>query len=135
MSVPVTGAPGRAGAARYPRHSAGPRSLLVNELFLSIQGEGPEQGYPTVLARLTGCNLRCAYCDSAHAYFEGERASLPELVRRVSAFGVRRVLITGGEPMAQAATPALCRALIRNGHSVSMETNGSFDSPFCRAPS
>jgi 7-carboxy-7-deazaguanine synthase len=115
------------GAGRYLKRSAGEPTLLLNELYASLQGEGPEQGYPTVLVRLTGCNLRCGYCDSAFSFFKGERVTLSEVVERVLAFGVSRVLVTGGEPMAQRETPALCRALLRAGRSVSIETNGSYD--------
>jgi 7-carboxy-7-deazaguanine synthase len=114
------------GAARYLGERPEAASLLVNEVYASLQGEGPETGYPTVLVRLTGCNLRCRYCDSAFAFFKGERISLEEVCERVAGFGIRRVLVTGGEPMAQAATPALCRALLRSGHDVSIETGGAF---------
>jgi len=114
------------GADRYPPPRAGEVTLLVNELYASVQGEGPEVGYPTVLVRLTGCNLRCHYCDSAFAFFRGERVGLSALVERIGSFGLPRVLITGGEPMAQGGTPALCRALLRRGLKVSVETNGSY---------
>jgi 7-carboxy-7-deazaguanine synthase len=102
-------------------------TLLVNEIYASLQGEGPEQGYPTVLVRLTGCNLRCTYCDSAFAFFKGERRTLRSVVDEVAGHGISRVLVTGGEPMAQRETPALCRALLRAGHEVSIETNGAYD--------
>ncbi|MCI4397609.1 MAG: radical SAM protein [Acidobacteria bacterium] len=114
------------GAARYPRKRGGGLSLLVNEVYASIQGEGPETGFPTVLVRLAGCNLRCSYCDSAYAFYKGERTEVPALVERISSYGVARVLITGGEPMAQAGTAALCRALVRRRLGVSIETNGSY---------
>jgi 7-carboxy-7-deazaguanine synthase len=126
MSVASEGGPERRGAERYPRAGPGPATLLLNELYLSLQGEGPEQGFPTVLLRLAGCNLRCSYCDSAYAFFEGRRVSLAEAVERTLSFGVKRVLVTGGEPMAQAATPALCRSLLGKGLSVSLETNGAY---------
>jgi 7-carboxy-7-deazaguanine synthase len=121
------GARGPRGSERYPAARRGPDTLLVNELFASIQGEGPEQGYPTALVRLTGCNLRCGYCDSAFAFFEGTRMRLGEIVEKAGGLGLARVLVTGGEPMAQAATPALCRALLRRRHLVSVETNGTYD--------
>ncbi len=114
------------GAERYPRPRAGKITLLVNEIYASIQGEGPQTGFPTVLARLAGCNLRCSYCDSSHAFYEGERIELGALVERISSYRLRRVLVTGGEPMAQAGTPALCRALLRGRFKVSIETNGSY---------
>jgi len=114
------------GADRYPPPRAGEVTLLLNELYASVQGEGPETGYPTVLVRLTGCNLRCKYCDSAFAFFKGDRVGLSALVEKVRSFGIPRVLLTGGEPMAQGGTPALCRALLRHGLRVSIETNGAY---------
>ncbi len=115
------------GAKRYLKRAEAEPTLLVNEIYASLQGEGPEQGYPTVLLRLTGCNLRCTYCDSAFAFFKGERRTLRSVVETVAAFGIGRVLVTGGEPMAQRETPALCRALLRAGHAVSIETNGAYE--------
>jgi 7-carboxy-7-deazaguanine synthase len=120
------------GADRYPARPSARRTLLVNELYASLQGEGPEIGYPTVLVRLTGCNLRCSYCDSAFSFYEGARISIDDVVRKVRELKISRVLITGGEPMAQAGAPALCRALLKAGHCVSMETNGSCD--LCTIP-
>lgn len=114
------------GSARYPARPA-PGSLLVNEIYACIQGEGPEQGCPIVLVRLTGCNLRCGYCDSAFAFYEGRRRAIPDVVQQVASFKIGRVLVTGGEPLAQSGTPAFCRALLREGLSVSIETNGSYD--------
>ena len=115
------------GASRYLRRNLAEPTLLVNEIYASLQGEGPEQGYPTILLRLTGCNLRCSYCDSAFAFFKGERMRLSEVLERASSYGIERVLVTGGEPMAQRETPALCKALLKSGHSVSVETNGAYD--------
>ena len=104
---------GPAGAERYPKPRAGEPAILLNELYASLQGEGPEQGHPTVSVRLTGCNLRCGYCDSAFSFYQGGRISLREVVARVAGYGIRRVLVTGGEPLAQpeflAALLAECR--------------------------
>ena len=115
------------GAARYLGERREPRTLLVNEIYASIQGEGPEQGFPCVLLRLTGCPLRCSYCDSAFAFFEGRRMAVEEAAEAAGRFGIPRVLVTGGEPLAQAATPLLCRVLQERGHRVSVETNGAHD--------
>ncbi len=117
---------GPKGAERYPRRGSGGASLLVNEVYASIQGEGPQTGFPTVIVRLTGCNLRCSYCDSTRTFFDGEKEEIGHLVERISAFRLRRVLVTGGEPLAQAATPDLCGALLNRGLDVSIETNGSY---------
>lgn len=126
MSDTSTERPAPVGAERYPRAPGSKATLLVNEIYASLQGEGPEQGYPTVLIRLTGCNLRCTYCDSAFSFYNGTRAALRAVVEEAHAYGIRRVLVTGGEPMAQAGTPALCRGLLRLGHAVSVETNGAY---------
>lgn len=115
------------GAARYLGKKPTPRTLLVNEIYASLQGEGPEQGYPCVLVRLTGCPLRCSYCDSPFAFFEGRRMTVDEVVEEAGRFGIARVLVTGGEPLAQAAAPVLCRVLLEKGHRVSVETNGVED--------
>ncbi len=117
---------GPVGIERYRYAGSRLSPLLVNEIYPSLQGEGPEQGYPTVLVRLTGCNLRCTYCDSAFSFFKGERMPLEAVVDTVGSHGVRRVLVTGGEPMAQAGTPDLCRILLEKGYAVSIETNGSY---------
>ncbi|MEW6757168.1 MAG: radical SAM protein, partial [Acidobacteriota bacterium] len=122
----MTESDGGSGASRYLGAKPPAASLLINEIYPCLQGEGPETGYPTVLVRLTGCNLRCLYCDSAFAYYEGERMSVDAVCARADGFGIPRVLVTGGEPMAQAATPALCGALLRGGHRVSVETSGAF---------
>ncbi len=114
------------GAARYTREETAEFSFLVNETFVSIQGEGPQQGIPTFFIRLTGCNLRCRYCDTTYAYFEGNRRTLGELVREAADSKAPSVLVTGGEPMAQAGAPALCRALLEEGLDVTLETNGTF---------
>lgn len=129
-SLPQTDRPppaGEKGAARYLKRALAEPTLIVNEIYASLQGEGPEQGYPTVLVRLTGCNLRCAYCDSAFAFYKGERRTLASVVEEACAHRIERILVTGGEPMAQRETPALCRALLRAGRSVSIETNGAYD--------
>ncbi len=99
--------------------------MRVTEIFRSIQGESSRAGLPCVFVRLTGCNLRCVWCDSAYAFEGGTERSLDEIVAAVEAFGIRRVEITGGEPMLQPDTPELCRRLLDRGYEVLLETGGS----------
>ncbi|MBS3895299.1 7-carboxy-7-deazaguanine synthase QueE [Silanimonas sp.] len=101
--------------------------LKVTEVFLSLQGESRSVGWPTVFIRLTGCPLRCRYCDSAYAFHGGEWRSIPELVDQARAFGVRHVCVTGGEPLAQRRCLALLAALCDAGFEVSLETSGALD--------
>lgn len=101
--------------------------LQVNEIFYSIQGESSYAGRPCVFVRLTGCNLRCTYCDTKYAYEEGISMVIPEIVARVSSYGCRLVEITGGEPLLQPQTPELVRTLLDLRFTVLMETNGSLD--------
>jgi 7-carboxy-7-deazaguanine synthase len=102
-------------------------SLLVNEIFYSIQGESIYSGCPCIFVRLTGCNLKCTYCDTQYAYEGGEKMEIPQLIRRVAGYKCRWVEITGGEPMLQNETPILVSRLLDNGYVVMMETNGSLD--------
>lgn len=99
--------------------------LNVYEIFPTILGESSRSGYPVVLVRLTGCNLRCRYCDTAYAYSGGQELPLPEIIRRIQGPGLSLVLITGGEPLLQAETPALIKNLLDSGMTVLIETNGS----------
>lgn len=101
--------------------------LRVNEIFHSIQGESCRAGWPCVFVRLTGCNLRCTYCDTRYAYEEGEEMTVPDVVSRVKAFRCPMVEITGGEPLIQEETPRLAEALLSAGLTVLVETNGSRD--------
>ncbi len=101
--------------------------IMLNEIFFSLQGESSRQGLPCVLVRLTGCNLRCGYCDTPYAYQEGREADIEEILDEVKKFGCRLVEITGGEPMAQPETAALARRLLELDFTVMVETNGSFD--------
>jgi len=102
-------------------------ALLVNEIFKSIQGESWFAGMPCVFLRLTGCNLRCNYCDTKYAYEEGEEFSVEELVERAARYNCRMVDITGGEPLLQEETPNLAAALLEKARTILVETNGSFD--------
>ncbi|MEW6719018.1 MAG: radical SAM protein [Thermodesulfobacteriota bacterium] len=99
--------------------------LTVTEIFASIQGETSYAGYPFAFVRLTGCNLRCRYCDTAYAYDSGVEFSLDDAVSRVAAFGLRRVCVTGGEPLLQEEAPVLVKALLDLDMLVLVETNGS----------
>lgn len=101
--------------------------LQVAEVFASIQGEGRAQGLPCAFVRLAGCPLRCRWCDTAWARDGGTPVAVDELVRQVLASGLPRVEITGGEPLHQAGTPALARALLDAGLEVLCETSGAFD--------
>jgi 7-carboxy-7-deazaguanine synthase len=99
--------------------------LNVTEIFASVQGETSYSGYPFAFVRLAGCNLRCRYCDTAYAYDGGEEYPLEEVVSRVTAFGLARACVTGGEPLLQEETPALVRLLLDHGQEVLVETNGT----------
>ena len=101
--------------------------LKVNEIFYSIQGESSYTGRPCVFVRLTGCNLRCSYCDTRYAYDEGEDLEIGEIIDRVTSHRCVLVEITGGEPLMQKDTPLLIQRLLDLGFEVLMETNGSMD--------
>jgi 7-carboxy-7-deazaguanine synthase len=99
--------------------------LRVSEIFASLQGESTTVGVPTVFVRLTGCPLRCRWCDTAYAFSGGERLTIDEILARVSDLGLPEVCVTGGEPLAQAACRDLLTALADAGHRVSLETSGA----------
>jgi 7-carboxy-7-deazaguanine synthase len=101
--------------------------LKLTEIFLSIQGEADAVGWPTVFVRLTGCPLRCTYCDTAYAFYGGEWHEQAAVLDRVASYGVRHVCVTGGEPLAQKGCVALLSALCDAGYSVSLETSGAMD--------
>lgn len=101
--------------------------MLVNEIFYSVQGESTFAGLPCVFVRLTGCNLRCNYCDTRYAYEEGQEMSRQEIVAAVASYGCQLVEITGGEPLLQQETPGLIKELADLNYRVLLETNGSFD--------
>jgi len=102
-------------------------SLRVTEIFLSIQGESRTVGWPTVFVRLTGCPLRCRWCDTAYAFQGGRRRSVEEVVAQVAGFAVGHVTVTGGEPLAQPACLELLERLADTGMEVSLETSGAMD--------
>ena len=101
--------------------------LRINEIFFSLQGESATVGFPTVFVRLTGCPLRCQYCDTEYAFKGGEWLSLPAILEQVAAYRTRYVTVTGGEPLAQQACLDLLRALCDAGYHVSLETSGALD--------
>ncbi len=105
--------------------------MKITELFSSIQGESTLAGLPTVFVRCTGCNLDCRYCDTPYARTGGEDIPIPELVKRIAAFNIRTVCITGGEPLLQPDLPALIASLIPEGFRISIETNGSLPTQWC----
>ncbi|MCQ3828185.1 7-carboxy-7-deazaguanine synthase QueE [Microbulbifer elongatus] len=100
-------------------------SLRISELFYSLQGEARDSGLPTVFVRLTGCPLRCTYCDSEYAFYGGERLSLADILQKVQSYPARHVCVTGGEPLAQPNCIPLLRALCDAGYRVSLETSGA----------
>lgn len=101
--------------------------LRITEIFLSLQGETNTVGMPTVFVRLTGCPLRCGYCDTAYAFSGGEVMSSAEVLEQVRNYAVPRVTVTGGEPLAQPACLDLLSALCDAGNAVSLETSGAMD--------
>ena len=102
-------------------------TLQITEIFHSLQGESRSVGLPTTFVRLTGCPLRCSYCDTEHAFQGGERLTLDQIVEQVDALGSYYVTVTGGEPLVQKAVYPLMRRLCDQGYRVSLETGGMVD--------
>ena len=100
-------------------------NLRITEIFLSLQGESRTVGVPTVFVRLTGCPLRCQYCDTAYAFYGGESRSLDTILAQVAGYKVHHVTVTGGEPLAQKACQSLLTRLCDAGYAVSLETSGA----------
>lgn len=101
--------------------------LRITEIFHSLQGEARSVGWPTVFVRLTGCPLRCGYCDTEYAFQGGQWRGLDDIVAEVQAYGARHVTVTGGEPLAQSGCLALLSRLCDQGLEVSLETSGALD--------
>lgn len=101
--------------------------LKLNEIFFSIQGESTQAGRPCIFVRLTGCKLRCTYCDTQYAYYEGEEVSIDEIMTRIKAYPCKLVELTGGEPLEQKEAPALLQRLLDEGYEVMIETDGVED--------
>src|SRR5258708_23352365 len=104
-----------------------PDRLRVNEIFHSLEGEADAVGYPTVFVRLTGCPLRCQYCDTEYAFHAGDWWNLDAIVDKVRTYETRHVCVTGGEPLAQPDCPTLLERLCDAGFQVSLETSGAMD--------
>lgn len=100
-------------------------SLRITEIFHSLQGETSTTGLPTVFVRLTGCPLRCTYCDTEYAFYGGEKMALAAIIDQVEGYGARHVTVTGGEPLAQPNCIALLAELCDRGYTVSLETSGA----------
>ncbi len=101
--------------------------MRVSEIFFSLQGETSRVGLPTVFVRLTGCPLRCGYCDTEYAFYGGESMSISAILEKISGYAPRYVTVTGGEPLAQKECLELLRLLCDTGYSVSLETSGALD--------
>lgn len=104
-----------------------PLSLRINEIFFSLQGESSTVGLPTTFVRLTGCPLRCGYCDTEYAFHDGQMMPLADILAGVRDTGARYVTVTGGEPLAQPGCLVLLRELCDQGLKVSLETSGAMD--------
>ena len=102
-------------------------SLRITEIFYSLQGESNTVGIPTVFIRLTGCPLRCVYCDTAYAFTGGKKIALDAIINEVRQYRCRYVTVTGGEPLAQPNCLELMSQLLDNGYIVSLETSGALD--------
>ena len=101
--------------------------LKITEVFYSLQGEALQVGLPTVFVRLTGCPLRCGYCDTTYSFHGGDWRSFDDLIEEIRAYGTPHVCVTGGEPLAQKNCAAFMQALLAQGFSVSLETSGALD--------
>ncbi|MCG7898464.1 MAG: 7-carboxy-7-deazaguanine synthase QueE [Candidatus Thiodiazotropha weberae] len=101
--------------------------LRITEIFVSLQGESNTVGLPTVFIRLTGCPLRCVYCDTEYAFSGGEKMPIESILQQLSNLRINRVCVTGGEPLAQAACTELMSGLCDAGYEVSLETSGALD--------
>ncbi|HEU0220251.1 MAG TPA: 7-carboxy-7-deazaguanine synthase QueE [Gallionella sp.] len=108
-------------------HADSDAQLRISEIFFSLQGETSRIGLPTVFIRLTGCPLRCTYCDTTYAFTGGQNMSMAEILRQVAKYTSRYVTVTGGEPLAQKNCLPLLRALCDAGYEVSLETSGALD--------
>jgi len=102
-------------------------TLKINEIFFSIQGETTRAGLPTIFIRLTGCPLRCTYCDTAYAFHDGDKMTLAEIMQTISDYKSKQITVTGGEPLAQNNCRPLLEILCDAGYDVSLETSGALN--------
>lgn len=102
-------------------------ALKIHEIFYSLQGESTRVGLPTVFVRLTGCPMRCVYCDTAYAFSGGSNMETADILAKISEYGTKYVTVTGGEPLAQKECMVLLKALCDAGYNVSLETGGAVD--------
>jgi len=110
---------------RVPKgHGEDAKTLRITEIFFSIQGESSHMGLPCAMVRLTGCNLRCSWCDTEYSFKGGTTMSIDEVVAQVDDFGARRVELTGGEPLLQKGAPVLAKRFLAAGYTVLCETSG-----------
>lgn len=105
--------------------------MLITEMFYSIQGEGSHRGRPCAFVRLTGCPLRCVWCDSAYAFQGGEELSVEQILERLREYPAHLVCVTGGEPLAQEGCAELLDELVHSDYEVLLETSGAFDIGAC----
>lgn len=103
------------------------KSLTINEIFCSIQGESYLVGLPCVFVRLTGCHQRCTYCDTEYAFYEGQKMTLQQILAEIEKYGIKNVLLTGGEPLLQDNCKVLAKILLEQNYRVSIETGGNRD--------
>lgn len=104
--------------------------IKINEIFFSIQGESSYTGFPTVFVRTSGCPLRCTYCDTQYAYYEGEKISQEQILEKIKSYPTKYICITGGEPLSQAQTIELMKELCDLNYKVSIETSGAVSCEF-----
>jgi 7-carboxy-7-deazaguanine synthase len=125
MALPLEVISESAAARVAALKGLGDDEVVVHEVYASLQGEGTHAGLPCAFVRTTGCHLRCVYCDTPHAFHEGERRNVDDLIKEVRGLRTRLVLVTGGEPLLQRATPALLEGLCDEGLEVLLETSGA----------
>ena len=101
--------------------------LIINEIFYSIQGESSRIGLPTIFIRLTGCPLRCQYCDTEYAFYEGKKMRMSSILNKIKKYPTKYVTVTGGEPLAQKSCHKLLTKLCNYGYDVSLETSGAIN--------